>query len=546
MQRPSFPPAFREVMGNAAIVRVEAAWIMAMGAEWAYLVALLVFAYDVGGVAAAGAVTTVRMLAPAAVAPFAATLADRLPPNVVLAAIQAGRAVTVAFAALVIGAGWPPAWIFVVAGVEGVLAVLKRPTTMSLLPALARSPQQLVASNAATSLGEAIGVLLGPAIGAMLLAAGGVGLGFAGPAAGFAVAALIVASIRVPSVPRAAHAPGASAAFRELLGGFVGLRRHGSAGLLVALFAVQTFVRGLLTVLLVATSIELLGLGQAGVGYLNSALGAGGLVGAVAVMGVASRERIGGALSTALGAWGLPIALIGLAPITWLAFPLLGIIGVANAALDVSGFTLLQRLVPTALRARVFGAFEGIVALTFGLGSLVAAPLVHLVGLRSALVATGLLLPLVAIATARAVGRADAAAIAPYSQVALLRGVPLFAPLSMVVIEHLALSLEPVRYPAGADVITQGDPGDAYYLVELGRADVLRDGMRIASVGPGDGFGEIALLDDRPRTATIAVLEDLQGFRLPRAAFLEAVTGNPQSAATAARLVADRLAAAGQ
>jgi MFS family permease len=482
------------------------------------------------------------MLAPAAVAPFAATLADRLPPNVVLAGIQAGRAVTVAFAALVIGAGWPPAWIFAVAGIEGVLAVLKRPTTMSLLPALARSPQQLVASNAATSIGEAIGVLLGPAIGAMLLAAGGVGWGFAGPAAGFAVAALIVVSIRVPSVPRAAHARGALAAFRELLGGFVGLRRHRSAGLLVGLFAMQTFVRGLLTVLLVATSIELLGLGQAGVGYLNSALGAGGLVGAVAVMGVASRERIGGALSVALGAWGLPIAFIGLAPFTWLAFPMLGIIGVANAALDVSGFTLLQRLVPTALRARVFGAFEGIVALTFGLGSLVAAPLVQLVGLRSALVAAGLVLPLVAIATARAVGRADASAIAPYSQVALLRGVPLFAPLSMVVIEHLALSLEPVRHPAGTDVITQGDRGDAYYLVELGRADVVRDGVRIASVGPGDGFGEIALLDDRPRTATITVQEDIQGFRLPRAAFLEAVTGSPQSAATAAQLVADRLA----
>ena len=541
MSRPSIPPALREVARNGAIVRVELAWITAMAAEWAYLVTLLVFAYEVGGVAAAGVVTTIRMLAPAAVAPFVATLADRLPPNIVLAAIQAGRGATVAFGALVMLAGWPPAWIFAVAGIEGLLAVLKRPATMALLPALARSPEQLVASNAVTSVGEAIGVLLGPAIGAMLLAVGGAFLGFAGPALGFVVAGLVVVTIRTSSSRVARPVVGASAAVRELLGGFAGLRRYGAARLLVALFATQTFVRGLLTVLLVAAAIELLGLGRAGVGYLNSALGAGGLVGAIAVMGILARERMSGALSVALGAWGLPIALIGIAPVAWLAFPLLGLIGIANAVLDVSGFTLLQRLVPNALRARVFGTFEGIVALTFGLGSLVAAAVVEMVGLRGALIAAGSLLPVVSVVSAGAVRRADAAAIVPHGQVALLRGIPLFAPLSMVVIEQLAGALEPVRYPAGTSVVVQGESGDAYYLIRTGHAGVVRDGVRIASVGPGDGFGEIALLDDRPRTATVAVQEDIDGFRLPRQAFLEAVTGSVQSAAVAARLVETRV-----
>jgi MFS family permease len=545
MQSPSIPAPLREVLRNGAIVRVEAAWVSAVAAEWAYLVSLLVFAYGAGGVAAAGLVTTVRMLPPAILAPFIATIADRLAPNRVLAGIQAARAVTVGLGAVVILTGLPPAWIFAVAGLEGVLAVLKRPTTMALLPALARSPEQLVASNAVTSTGEAAGVLIGPAIGALLLAIGGVGLGFAAPAAAFAIAAVIVASIGTPMIPQVAAATGTPAALRALLGGFGALRGYPSAGLLVGLFATQTFVRGLLTVLLVAAAIELLGLGQAGVGYLNSAIGAGGIIGAVGVMAVVGRRRMGGAVSVALAAWGLPIAIVGIAPSTWLAFPLLGVIGVANAVLDVSGFTLLQRCVPNALRARVFGALEGIVALTFGLGSLVAAPLVGLLGLRAALVVAGVLLPAIAIASAAAVRRADAAAVVPHRQVDLLRGIPLFAPLSMVVLEQLARSLEPIRHDAGTSVIVQGEAGDAYYLVGSGSADVVHDGVTIAEVGAGDGFGEIALLDDRPRTASIVVREALEGYRLPREAFLEAVTGSPLSARAGARLVAERLAGMG-
>lgn len=543
MQRPRIPTPLAEVLRNGAIVRVEAAWVTAVASEWAYLVSLLVFAYDAGGVAAAGLVTTLRMLPPAILAPFIATIADRMPPNRVLAAVQAGRALTVGIGAIVIIAGLPPQWIFAVAGIEGLLAVLKRPTTMSLLPALARSPEQLVASNAVTSTGEAIGILVGPAAGALCLAIGGVGLGFAAPAAGFGLAALVVVSIQAPRIRPAAEGSGTSTAVRALLGGFAGLRAHPAAGLLVGLFSMQTFVRGLLTVLLVAAAIELLELGQAGVGYLNSAIGAGGLIGAIGVMAAFGRQGMGAAISFGLAAWGLPLAIVGAVPLTWLAFPLLGLVGIANAVLDVAGFTLLQRLVPNALRARVFGVFEGIVALTFAAGSLVAAPLVDLVGLRPALIVAGLLLPLAALLSAPAVRRADAAAVVPHRQVDLLRGVPLFAPLSMVVIEQLARSLEPIHHRPGESIVVQDEPGDAYYLVASGRADVIRNGVRIAAVNAGDGFGEIALLSDRPRTATVLVQEVLDGYRLPREAFLEAVTGSAQSSTMAARLVADRLAA---
>jgi hypothetical protein len=203
----------------------------------------------------------------------------------------------------------------------------------------------------------------------------------------------------------------------------------------------------------------------------------------------------------------------------------------------------VQRLIPSTVRASAFGALEGTVSLTFGLGSLVSAALVTLVGLGPSLVAAGLLLPALALVTRPLVRRADHAAVVPERELELLGRVPLFAPLSMVVLEHLALSMEPVTYPAGAAIVEQGAAGDAYYVVAAGRADVVIDGTTVATLGPGDGFGEIALLDDRPRTATVIAGEPLDAYRLRRADFLEAVTGNVSSVRVGERLVAERLAA---
>ena len=123
-----------------------------------------------------------------------------------------------------------------------------------------------------------------------------------------------------------------------------------------------------------------------------------------------------------------------------------------------------------------------------------------------------------------------------------MRKMPMFAPLSLTVLEHLARSLEPVAFAVGERVITQGEAGDSYYLIDSGSVEILHDGHREATLDAGDGFGEIALLSDRPRTATVAVLEPMVGFRLPRAAFLEAVTGSPHSVIAADDLMTRRLA----
>jgi MFS family permease len=244
----------------------------------------------------------------------------------------------------------------------------------------------------------------------------------------------------------------------------------------------------------------------------------------------------------ALAFWGIPIVLLGLTAQPLVALACMAVVGLANAILDVSGFSLIQRCVPNRLRGRVFGALEAIAALMFGIGSLLAPVLVALLGLQGALVVAGGLLPFLAVLTVTLVRRADSGAIVPHRQLELLRGVPMFAPLPMTALEQVAVGLVAEQHAPGVDVIRQGEPGECWYLITAGTADVIHDGEHIAVLGAGDGFGEIALLSDRPRTATVSVREALDLFRLPRQIFLEAVTGSPHAVRAGEILVAGRIA----
>jgi MFS family permease len=532
--------ALRQVLGNRSIRRAEAAWLIGIAAQWAWFVTVLVYAYDLGGVTAVGLAGMLRMLPAAILAPFVTAITDRVAPGRVLLGVHLGSAASVAFAALVVLTDLPGVLVFVAVVVEGLLAVLHRPTTMALLPALVRSPQELVASNAVTSTGEGVGVLVGPALGGALLALGGAALGMAVPAIAFTAAAVAVLIIDVRHPTHRTAEPTASR-LAEIFGGFRALRTYPSAGLVLGLFGAQTFVRGTLTVLIVALSVELLRLGEAGVGYLNSAIGAGGLAGSVLAIALVTRRHMSIPFVLALALWGAPIAVLGWVPAPWLAFVALGVVGLANAVLDVSGFTLLQRCVPTRVRGRVFGALEGVAALTVGLGALLAPPIIGLLGLEGAMVAVGLLLPTLALLSAPFVRRADEAAIVPHRQLSLLRGVPMFAPLPMNTLEYLARSLGREQHAVDAMVIEQGAVGDSWYLIESGRVAVVHDGRHVTDLSTGDGFGEIALLSDRPRTASVIAREPLEVFRLPRADFLEAVTGSAHAVVAADELVSKRL-----
>jgi MFS family permease len=283
-------------------------------------------------------------------------------------------------------------------------------------------------------------------------------------------------------------------------------------------------------------------MGEAGVGTLNAAIGLGGLLGAVLATALAGR-RLVPAFVAALAMWGAPIALVGLLVAPGVAIVAMAAVGLANAILDVAAFTLLQRLTPNRDRVAVLGLVELVANGCIALGGILAPPLVAAVGVESALIVCGGVLPLVALLSFPSLRRLDERGVADQRQVALLRGDPLFTPLSLATIEHLAASLRPFEAADGTWIIRQGERGDAYYLAEVGTFEIVQDEHVVAERPAGLGVGEIALLRDVPRTASVRAVGEVHGFSLDRAAFLEAVTGHPQGRALADDRVRERLTA---
>ena len=243
---------------------------------------------------------------------------------------------------------------------------------------------------------------------------------------------------------------------RVATAGFQAIGSDSRVRVLVGLFAAQTLVAGALNVLVVVLALDVLGIGEAGLGSLNSALGIGGVLGAVAAIGLVGRRRLGRAFGLGTALWGVPIALAALWDSRGGTLVLLGIVGLANTVVDVAGFTLLQRAVPDAVLARVFGVLDSVFLGTAALGGVIAAALVEGVGARAALLAAGVFLPVVAALAWRPLMRIDTAAPGPPPEVDLLRGVPFFAPLPEAILERLAISLAGRHAVAGEAIVTPG------------------------------------------------------------------------------------------
>jgi MFS family permease len=531
--------ALRRVLVNPDIRRALVAWMLGYAGDWSWQVALWVYAYQNSGVVAVGVLGLARTLPAALLSPALSTITDRLPRHRVLLAIHAGRATLMGLAAVAIVMGLPPLVVYAIAPIDGLLAVLHRPTHMPLMPALARSPEELVATNVASSTFEGIGTLVGPALGGLLVAYASTAWGFAVPALIFATAALSVSGIAAPQALRreVVHLGLAD----TFLGGLGALVRHPRAGLVVALFWAQIIVRGLLNVLLVVAAVELLGLGEQGVGYLNSAMGAGGFVGVLATVTMVGRRRMALPFAIGLVLWGTPILLIGVVPVAGAALLFLAILGLGNAVLDIAGFTIMQRNVPNAVRGRVFGVLESGVMLGTGIGSGLAPLLLAAFDIRGALIATGLILPTLALLTWRWVSQSDADAVIPERELELLRGVPMLAPLPMTILEQVAGDLVEVSYADGQPIIRQGEVGDRFYIVAEGNTRVTSDREERAALGPGDSFGEIALLRNVPRTASVYAVGPVTAYALDRDAFCAAVSGDLRSSRVAEDVVTHRL-----
>ena len=313
--------------------------------------------------------------------------------------------------------------------------------------------------------------------------------------------------------------------------------------LLVGLGVAQCFVRGCLNVLIVVAVFDVLHGSAAEVGYLTAAIGVGGLVGALGAMTLGGR-RLAVSFGLALVFWGLPITLIAPRPYFAAAVFLLAVLGAANSVEDVALFTLLQRSVPDDILTRVLGVFWGLAMGAVAIGSIAAPVVVRAVGPRPAFVVVGSILPLLTLATYRRLVEIDGT-VAPTPELELIDRVPMFAPLSLAMKERVAATLVPVAVSAGELVIRAGDAGDRFYIVSAGELEIDAGGVHTAA-HDGDYFGEIALLRDVPRTATVKATVDSQLYALQREAFLAAVTGHSAAHAVGQQLADARLARSGQ
>jgi MFS family permease len=528
-----------DVFANPGLRRLELAWVGSVTGEWAYAVALAVFAFEAGGATAVGVVALLRFLPSAVVAPFAAVLADRYPRKRVMLTADVIRALALAGAGVVALTDGPAPAVYALASLVAVVSTAFQPAQAALIPTLARDPSELTAANVASSTVESVGSFAGPAIGGLLLAVTSTGIVFVATAGAFVWSALNVA--RIPSGPAARKDAAEEALHREALAGFRAIFAVPDLRLVVGLYSAQTLVAGALNVLVVVAALDLLDLGRSGPGVLNTAVGIGGLVGAAVALGLVGLRGLGTAFALGLVLWGVPLVLFGAWPAVGAAIVFLVLLGVGNTLVDVSGLTLLQRTAPPEVLGRVFGVLESLVVGTLGLGAILAPALVALFGVRWALVTTGLLLPVLALASWARLRGIDDQAVLPVRELELLRALPLFAPLPPATLEHLARSLVRVDAPAGAAITRQGDVGDRFYLVDRGELGVAVDGELVSTLGPGDHFGEIALLRDVPRTATVEARTDASLFALERDEFASAVTGHPASLEAADAVVAARL-----
>jgi len=338
---------------NENVRRVELAWGAWIATEWAYFVALGVFAYQHGGASAVGVAGLVRLLPAAAVAPFAASLGDRFRrERFLLALMLLGSAALAGSAAAAYADS--ELLVFALAAVVGFSSTLVRPALQALLPSLARTPEELIAANGATSTIESLGTLIGPFGAGLLVSFANVGLVFGVGAAAVLAAAGFLARVRVEGRVDLGGATEDGNARRMIEDGFRAIARTPNARLVIGLITAQAFVRGCLNVLIVIAAFRLLHGSASDVGYLTAAIGVGGLVGAFGAMALDGR-RLAVPFGLALVFWGVPIALIAPRPDFAAAMVLLAIVGAANSVEDVAVFTLLQRIV-RACEDRELGA----------------------------------------------------------------------------------------------------------------------------------------------------------------------------------------------
>jgi CheY-like chemotaxis protein/MFS family permease len=511
------------VMSSSHLRRLELAWGAFFLVDGTSMVALSVWAFSDGATSAVGVLGAARLLPGALALPFGAWAADRFVRRRVVMLVFVALAVTQAAVAVALATDAPRTVVFLLVAAGSVAATPYRPAQLALVPLVARSSEELVAMNVTAGTLEGLALFVGPLGAALVLLhadpqvvialSAAVALGGLIALAGLNLDANEVTARRVADKPS-----------RALLGGVLELRANGDLAVLVGCFVAQILVRGMLVVLVVAVSFDLIDTGGSGVGWLSAAMGVGGILGAGYAVSLTGRRHLGKPFAIALVLWGAPLAVIGVLPSTGVAVGALLTVGVGNAILDVSGFTLIQRLCADRTLGRVFGVLFTVGIAMGAIGSLIAPAIISSIGLRPALVLTGVILPALALSVSPKLRSIDRRSRPPDETLALLAQVPLLSALPPTTLEKLAERAALVQVATAETVISEHAPADDFYVIASGQVEVFVRGRSRGLRGPGVQLGEIALLRDSPRTATVVANRPTQLLTINGHDFVDALS----------------------
>lgn len=515
---------FRLLLGGLAVSKAG---------DWLYVVGLQVFVFEQTHSAAWVAATTVLRLVPAGIlAPLGGALADRYERRTVMIACDLARAVLMVGLAAVAWRTGSAAAALGLAFASSAAGSPYLPAASAMTPSVVPE-SELASANSALSIVDNVAIVAGPALGGLLLALGSPAAAFLINSVSFLGSAAAVFSMRSRS--RAEQPEEPVPLGEQLREGLRAVTSSPGVTAVCGFVAGSSLMYGLETVLLVLVADRQLGRGADSYGFLLAAVGFGGVLAGLASGRLAGYDRPTLVLTVALLAMGVPLAALSLVHQLAAALPILALEGTGNIIVDVTAFTLLQRALPQALMARVFGLLETAIIASILAGALVAPALVALVGLQWSLVAAGLAVPALALATLPLTRGVSLAALQSFqatrARFELLTRLGIFEGVPRPAIELLARSAEAETAAAGSDVVRQGDPAGALYVVESGELDVLvrkgREESLVNHLRGGDYFGEIGLLQQVPRTATVRAVTDVTLYRLDGDEFLAAVNQAP-------------------
>ena len=532
--------AFAEVFANPRVRNVQLADVGSTLGTWAYGVALPIYAYHAGGARAVGLLFFARFVLAALAAPWLGLLADRWSRRQLMLTADIIRAAIFAGVTAVAIAGGSAYIVYVLAVTSTIISGSYPPAQAALMPSLVDTPEELTAANVVGNTISSIGMFAGPAVAGVLLA-------FSGPASVFALngALFVWSAIFIALVPRDDPPPPPERPrfLPELMAGVTTVLSRPALRVVVGLTSAQTFVDGALEVLVVVLALRLLQGGNATLGWLNTALGVGSILGALVVAAFVTRRRLAGGLALGILLSSVPLGLTAAVSTLPPALVLVGALGIGSILVQVNSVTLIQRSADNEVLGRVFACLQSLMMGALAIGALVTPAFITWLGPRGALIAAGTLTPVLLVPLWPSLRRVDDEAVIAEEPLELLRKIEIFAELPEVAIERLAAAATAVSVASNGVVVSRGEVGNHFYVVAAGRAAVELDDGTTRELGPGDSFGEIALLRDVPRTATVRALEALRLFALERDEFLTAVTGHAPTLATAENIVTTRLPA---